>query len=749
MTTSTQDASISLAGRLAATFGSILPKRQDNIEAAESLEPDVAAIAVAPLPLVDALSALSSRCGYSVTRDMLMAAMPLIEGDLDPRFAPAALGRAGLEARWEHRRLFSLRTTDLPALALLSDGGCVLLTAVRGRDFVEIADGEASKVVPIAALAGRIDARILVCGHADPQNGLSADEEQGLTRRNPKLWLMGLFLGERRQLKYMLLAGLLMNVTALAIPLYMRAIYDRVVPNLAIESLWALSIGVVIVLVFELVLKKLRSSFVDAIGIRVGQAVQHRAMLTLLKARVSEGERSPSGLMTALRDVESLALLVPLAIVTWLVDVPFFFAFLGLIGLIAGWTVAGPVVCAIALGGVGLVAAHALKLAGVRGARLMQARNDLIADVAEGRQTIKANGAEGRMLRQWDIVSDHIGVSTQTARNWNELPTSVSGFLVQFVTVTCVVIGVFQIKAGMMTAGALVAVVMLASRAIMPVTAAVGVTSRLYQSLSQIDGLAAILALEPERDASDPAIRPDRAKGDIGLRNVSFRYPQSPEASLRELSLTIRQGERVALIGRSGSGKSTLLRLLAGMAEPTDGALTLDGHALGQYAPSQLRQGVVYAAQDARLFDTTIWDNILLGLHEPDADTVEQAINASGIDGFVARTVEGYARKVGPDGSCLSGGQRQAIVLARALIRDPNILLLDEPTASMDINAERQVVEGLRRFAESGRTVIVATHRMALLDLVERVIWLDEGRVIADKPKLEVLAMMRNQQQAA
>jgi ATP-binding cassette subfamily C protein LapB len=184
------------------------------------------------------------------------------------------------------------------------------------------------------------------------------------------------------------------------------------------------------------------------------------------------------------------------------------------------------------------------------------------------------------------------------------------------------------------------------------------------------------------------------------------------------------------------------------MVEPQAGAVTVDGHAISQFATAHLRQSIVYSGQDAVLFDTSIWENILLGLEEPDEAVVERAIGASGLDRFVSRTIDGYARKVGPRGAKLSGGQRQSLLLARTLIRDPAIMLLDEPTSSMDINSEQAVIAGLRD-ATKGKTLIVATHRMALLDLVDRVIWLDEGKLVADKPRTEILTMLRNQQQAA
>ncbi|RXR29456.1 ATP-binding cassette domain-containing protein [Sphingobium fluviale] len=701
---------------------------------------------VAPLSTVGAIEALSKQCGKPTAREVLTAALPVGDGDMDPRFAQVALARAGLEARWERVPLGRLAATDMPCLMPLMDGGAVILLALPDRKTALVLDSDGEKQVPREALDSLAFGDILICGHVDPENGLGFDEERDFVRRNPRLWALGVFLSERKRLVQMLAAAAFMNLTALAIPLYMRAIYDRVVPNLAIESLWALSAGIIMVLVFEFLFRHARMTFVDAVAVRVGQAVQHRAMTSFLNGRLGRRDNNVGSLMTALRDVEGLAMLVPQMLVTFLVDVPFFFAFVVLIGMIAGLTATGPLIGAAAMVFIGAVAAYASKLSAKRATKLMQARNNLVVDVAEGLTTIKANQAEGRFLRQWDIVSDHIGMAGRAARKWNDMPGSVSTLLVQLVTVMVIIIGVFQIKAGVMTTGALVAATMLAGRAMVPVSGAIAMISKGYQSLSQFAGLADLLAMEPERDVSDPSIRRTEITGDIRLRGLSFTYEGAAEQSLRGISLAVEPGEKIALIGRSGSGKSTLLQLLSGMLSPGEGAITVDGHAMDQFASSHLRQSIVYSGQDAVLFNTSIWDNILLGMEEPDPAVVERAIRAAGLDRFIDRSVEGYTRKVGPRGAHLSGGQRQSVLIARAMVRNPAILLLDEPTANMDIDSEQAVINGLRQ-AAADTTVIVATHRMALLDLVDRVIWLEEGRVFADKPKQEVLALLRGQQQ--
>ncbi|QAY76355.1 ATP-binding cassette domain-containing protein [Sphingosinicella sp. BN140058] len=703
---------------------------------------------LSPFPFAKALEHLSALCGSPTTTGQLTAGLPFHDGDLDCRFAAFAMARAGLDARWQSLSLSSVATHDLPAIVPLYGGGVVILLGVQvsaGR--ATILDGAGEHDISLSDFDDLIRGEMLVCGHLDPENGLDEDAERSLLQRNPRLWLLGAFLSEKKRLGQLLVAALFLNLCALGIPLYMRAIYDRVLPNLAIESLWALSAGMVLVLLFEYVFRGIRGAFVDTVGLRVGQVVQHRAMHAILHGRIPNGGKSAGAFMAGLRDVEQLAALAPQAAVTFFVDIPSFFGFLALIVMIGGSTIAGPVVGAACLLVVGVVANYALKLASGRTSKLMQARNNLVVEVADGWSTIKSNQAEGLFLRQWDIVADHIGIGSKGVRHWGEVLAGMSALIVQIVTVLVVVIGVFRIQDGAMTTGALVAVTMLTGRAMVPISSAVAMVGKLYQALAQFQGLAQILSTPPERSQSDPSIRAHRVRGDIRVRNLSYRFDGAADDSLREVSFMIRPGEKIALIGKSGSGKSTLLQLVGGLLEPPAGAMTIDGHAAGQYAPSFLRQHIVYAAQDAALFDRSIWENILLGMPEPEEKVVEQAIRTSGLDAFVSRTVEGYGRNIGPRGQRLSGGQRQCLLLARALVRNPSVLLLDEPTAAMDIHCESMVIDGLRE-ATRDKTLIVATHRMALLELVDRVIWLEDGRVQADKPRLEVMAMMRNLQAA-
>ena len=718
-------------------------RRGPRAEAGPTIAADLPA--VTPLPMLAALEALAARHGIAGDHAAaLSAALPMAQDALAAKLAPLALARIGIEAHWRPLGQRAPEAADLPLIVVLASGGAVVITECRTAGQIVVRDAAGDQTLPFGALRPLLAGEALHSGPVDPLSGASDAQERELIRRNPRAWLLGAYLAERGPLGQMLLASALLNLCALAIPLYMRAIYDRVVPNLAIESLWALSIGVTLVLVFELLLKKIKARFVEAVATRVGQAVQHRAVVAVLRARAPTPGMGFGAMLTGLRDLEQLSLLVPQAVATFCVDLPFVVLLFALIAAIGGFTVLGPILGALGLIFVGMVSNYALKLASRRASKLIQARSDLTAELTSGWTTIKANHAEGLFEGRWDLISDHLAMGNKQVRHWSELPASASGLLVQLVTVIVVVVGVLQIKAGAMTTGALIAVVLLTGRAMVPVAATVSMFARAYQSLAQFQALAGLLQSEPERDVSDPAVSLAPMRGAVAVAGLSHTFAGTGAPSLSGVTFSLREGERVALIGKSGSGKSTLLQLLAGIVPAREGLITLDGHALDRFAIPHLRQNVIYSAQDAVIFEGTVWHNILLGMPEPDAAVVERAIRCSGLDAFVARTAEGYMRQVGARGAALSGGQRQSLLLARALVRDPAVLLLDEPTASLDIASEQAVIAGLAE-ATRGKTFVVATHRLALLEIVDRVIWLEEGRIVADRPKAEVLAQLAAQ----
>lgn len=699
------------------------------------------------LRVVDAIVAVAEIAGIIADPNGLMAALPISNDDLPIQLGSIALARVGLQGVLSARAINMIRPVDCPALLALNDGTAVIIQSLENELWTLLTANGIGKYTP-GALANVYTGHMLSIAHADPVNGGDVDHDKTAIAAKPKTWLILQFLSQKKLMMQLALTAILLNICTLSIPLYMRAIYDRVVPNQAVASMWALSIGVFIVLVFEFCLKSIKSNFIDALSMRIGAMTQHRVMTSLLSARLLSAPQVPGGVLSSLRDAELIASLVPSAIITLGIDLPFFIFFVLLM-----YTLGGATVLAALIGGFIIIASGTvanLKLNGTsrRGAELVKARSNLIVDVVEGLATIKLSLSQGRFLRSWNLLSDHVATSGQKSRHWSELPAYLSAFTMQFVTVMVVIIGIYELRAGRLTTGGLIASTMLAGRAMVPLSNAVTIVAKCYQSLTSFTGLSTILSLSSEPDKNEIGAEINDMSADLNLVDISVRYATDQALALSHITLQIKPGERVALVGKSGSGKTTLMQALANLLPVESGRVTLDGYHIDQFAVNDLRRLIAYAPQDGRLFDMSIKENILCSGSTISLRSFESAASIAGVSEFARQARDGYGMNVGPRGGRLSGGQKQSIVLARALVSNPKVLLLDEPTASMDVAMEANVIEGLKSYVE-GRTLILSTHRMALLQLVDRVIWLDNGRVVADKPRDEVMAMLRNNQQAA
>ena len=697
--------------------------------------------------LIPVLINLLARNGEQTNPQGLTAALPMEGEDLDPRVAPLALARFRMQARWERRKLHDLTADDFPCVLRLREGTYVLALDFVGDESIRVAaidrGVDSNALTALEGLALEYAGEALLVGSIDPVNGDVEAEERDQMRAFPKRWILGRFLEDKRMLGQLLLAAVLLNLCSLAMPMYQRAVYDRVVPNLAMESLWAISIGMVIALSFEFLLRTIKSDFVEGVGLRVSHLVQHKVIAGLMAARHDRSPTSKGSVLVALRDVDSLAHLAPLAIVTFLVDLPFFFIFLALL-----WSIGGPVVLvalvgALAIAFSGVIAASGLGRMGERSSNLSRARSNQVVDAVDGLQTLKTNQAEGRFLKEWSTVSDHMAISGHALRQWGEWSGSITALIVQVVTILVLVVGVYQMQEGLMTIGTLIACSLMAGRAMTPISTATAILARAHQALAQFSGLAELIALTPEKDVAASSISGRKLKVGIEFRRVTFAYEQDAPPALIDLSVKIKAGERVALIGKSGSGKSTFLQLAAGLVEPSQGRMLFDDFAADQYGVSRIRAAISYASQDAIIFDASLKDNIVLGAPYADDDDLIAAVTISGVDQLAATLPNGFGARLGQRGAKLSGGQRQAVILARALARRCPILLLDEPTSALDAVAEARVREGIAKLPRD-ITMIMSTHRLELLSLVDRVIWLEAGRVVADQPTNEVMARLRS-----
>lgn len=659
-------------------------------------------------------------------------ANPLPAGD----HLVAALARLGIatgEVAVLRRHLAELAPAHFPCVAVRQDGSGLALTGRDGAELlVETATG------PGRVAADDLDAHYsgtLLARREAVQSAEGAEaplaETRSLFRHILKLTVTD------RLMPQLLLAACLGNVFMLALPVYSMAVYDRIIPHKAVETLWALTGGIIVVLMVDLFSRIMRNRLQEAIGTRISLDLQHGLMRHALGADLLRASRKPGVLASALGAIDGAALLAPALVAGLVIDLPFAVAMLAYVGFIGHWVVLAPLAALLAIVLSNMASHWTARRAHAASAQTLLERTALIEEGTQSLEILKSNTATAPLARRWFDLVDETLYHGHVGRRASAHAGLALSTILQISTVLCLVGGVFMIGAGDMTVGALVAAVMLSGRALSPVGM---LASTVMRGLSLAEPLAHAkrLTAVPRESHGDETRRAPKLQGSIRLSGVSFRYPEEPRPALSQLDLTIRPGEKVGFIGKIGSGKSTLLHLVPRLYTPESGSVLLDEHDVRQYDPVWLRSQVAYMPQDCDLFDTTIRDNIVRGLGEVDEEGFRRAVIASGVQDIAAAHPAGYGLTVGPHGRRLSGGERQAVCLARTLVRRAPVMVLDEPTSAMDSQLERRIVQRLRAELD-GATVLIATHRMPLLELVDRVVWLEGGRIIADGPKAEVL----------
>ena len=692
--------------------------------------------------LLDCLLVVARAHGRALTPDAVLAGLPLERGRLTPALFERAARRAGLASRIVRQPLARIEPALLPAVLLLAEGkACVLMavdTEAGSCELVFPELGESAVVLTLAEIGARHGGVVL---YARPRHRFDA--------RTPEVrggrvghWFWSVIAENRRLYRDVLLAALIVNLFALALPLFSMNVYDRVVPNHAVETLWTLATGVLIVLCGDFALRTLRGYFVDLAGARADVRLSATIMEKVLDLRMEVRPESAGSFASNLRAFESVRDFVSSATVTAFIDLPFALLFLLVIGWIA-WPMVIPFVV-----GIMLLLIHSLTVQRRMHAlaetsyRASAQRNATLVEGLVGIETVKALGAEAVIQGKWESSATLVASVGARLRLLAATATNGALWVQQMVSLATVVIGVYLIRDGALTMGGLIACYLLSSRAMAPIGQVAGLLVQYHSAATAFESLDELMKRPVERPpemrfTSRPALR-----GEIEFRNVGFAYREGEEAVLREVSFRIRAGEKVAVLGRVGSGKTTLEKLILGLYRPGSGAVLVDGIDLRQLDPAELRRNIGYVPQDVTLFYGSLRDNIAMGLPQADDAAVARAARIAGLAEFVDAHPHGYGMLVGERRESLSGGQRQAVAVARALIADPPILLLDEPTAAMDHASEEALKQQLREHA-AGKTMIVVTHRTSLLDLVDRIIVVDAGRIVADGPKAQVVDALR------
>jgi len=554
----------------------------------------------------------------------------------------------------------------------------------------------------------------------------------------PKKWFWGAMKRNKDIYIRVAVAALFINMFVIATPLFTMNVYDRVLPNNAIDTLWALAIGIFLIMIFDFILKLVRAYYIGKAGKRADVIMSNKIFDQLLNLRLEERPSSTGMFVNRLQSFESVREFFATATVATIVDIPFIFIFIAIIFYIGGalgWISLASVIIALIFS---WIMQSPIKKTVEASAKEDQLKHTTLNETVAGLEIIKSVRGQNRMKTHWDKSLSQTVYYHEKSQFLSQIATFFTAFISQFSNIAIVIGGVYLASEGDMTMGGIIAAMMLNGRVVAPVSQIVGMIIRYDRTILSLNNIDEIMNMEVERENKAYLSRSD-LKGDIQLKDVSFSYKGQNFETLKNINLTIKEGEKVAILGKIGSGKSTLAKLIQNLYVPTRGSILIDQTDVRQIDPVDLRRVIGVVPQEPFLFMGSIKDNITIS--EPFA-TDEEILRSSkiaGVHDFLGKHESGYDLIVGERGQGLSGGEIQSVTLARALITNPNILILDEPTNSMDRQSEKAFVNRLSKIVKD-ETLILITHKTSILSLVDRIIILDDGKVIADGPKDKILS---------
>lgn len=691
--------------------------------------------------LLECLLLVARAHDITTTRESLLAGLPLNGRTLSPSLFSRAAARAGLNTKLvATAELSRLNTALFPVVLLLQDNRACLLGDISDDKatvvFPEL--GESPVVMTVAELQTRYTGRALYARPAHRFDARVAD----VVRPQEGHWFWSAIRAHRSLYRDVLLAAFMINLFALAMPLFVMNVYDRVVPNHATDTLWVLAAGVLIVLCADAGLRVMRGWFIDLAASRVDVSLSASIMERVLGVTLAERPASVGSFASGLQAFESVRSFIGSATVVAFIDLPFVLLFSLAIGWISGFLVL-PVIVGVLLVLLYTAAVqhkmHALSEVSMQASAQ---RNAILVESLAGLETLKSLGAEGRMQNFWERATLFLSRTTVKMRMLSGSVTAATGWTQQAVAVAIIIVGVYQIIAGNLTQGGLIAAYMLSARIMAPVGQTAALLMQYHQAATALGSLDQVMQKPVERPAGQTWISRPRLQGGIEFKQVTFQYPNDERDILRGVSFRINPGERVAILGRNGSGKTTLEKLVAGLYQPTSGTVLIDGIDIRQLDPAELRRNIGYVSQDVNLFFGSLRDNIVMGAPHVSDEQLLDAVRLSGLAEFINNHPAGLAMPVGERGELLSGGQRQSVTVARALLNDPSILLFDEPTGALDHSSEEDFKQQMKTYA-AGKTLVVITHRTSLLELVDRIIVIDAGKIVADGTKDQVVEALR------
>lgn len=714
-------------------------------------------------PLVESLRLLAGHYGRRTSENSLTAGLPIPGTGITPLLFERAAARADLNARMAERSLEALAIApNFPCILVLEHKQACILWDVQsppkhpprkepGRDaeihpetrflvqFPESPDEKRSYTLSeLKPLYTRYAFFVRPVARVDERAGPATID----TARD---WFWGSLKENWKIYQEVVVATVMINVFALASTLYIMNVYDRVIPNSAYETLWVLSLGALIVYTFDFVMKNMRSYFLDIAGRKADVKISAKLFEQLLGMTLSARPSSAGVLASNMREFETIRDFFTSATMTALVDLPFALFFIVIIAILAGPLAIIPLLAIPLVFAAGWLLQGPLQRIIKQSMHESALKNALLFETITGLETVKTQAAEGHIQRRWEELVEKGSRTSVRSRKVASFALNFSMYIQQIVTIAVVIAGVYMISNAMLTQGALVASVILVGRALSPISQVAGLLTRYNQSREALRQLEDLMRRPVERPQDKHFISLPRVEGRVEFRDVLFKYPGQTYPAVQNLTFTVEPGEHVGIIGAVGSGKTTLERLLLNLYQPESGAVLLDGTDVRQIDPGDLRRNIGAVQQSPNLFYGSVRENITMGHETAPERAVLRAAELSGVMEFLRDSEKGLDTQVGERGESLSGGQRQSIAIARALLYDPPVLILDEPTASMDPASENRLLKRLKLLT-GNKTTILITHKGSMLQLVDKLILIDRGRLIAYGPKDDVIRKLQARQ---
>ena len=674
--------------------------------------------------LIEAIRLLLREFGIRKSGAAIRDAVEISGNFIGPKQAVSTISNFGFKASFGSLKITALSDDFFPLIAFnkngeayllnkASDGGQVVLTDPLTREKTDL---------DLTTLKSDFSGYFIIVKEL---NSREKDERAGH-------WFFSSFRKSKWLYVQVMVAAMVSNFLSLTTALFTMTVYDRVIPNGAFESLIALSIGVIIALGFDFLIKSLRAKFIDTASKRADLEISRRLFDRILTLSPSEQRQKTGAMAGTIREFETLREFFNSSTLVILIDLPFVFFFVYVISLIAGplayvFLTAVPLVIIVGLG-IQPFLARITKGSVESGMN----KQSVLVETLNGLETVNATGSGKLMRKRYEEALNNQADSGNKIRTLSQFIINFASSVQQYAQVAAIFFGVYLIVDGQISQGALIGAVILGGRTMGPLSQLANTLSRVNGAITAYKNLASLIG-KKFKSASDlsPISRPV-FKGEIEFKNVSYTFHGAGQATLNDISFKIPAGQKVALVGKMGSGKSTLSRLIAGILEPSSGAILIDGVDVRQIDNADIRKNIGVMLQDSWLFSGTIRENIQMGFNEYDDEHVLNICKVAGVDDFVGSQPKGYDLEIRERGIGLSGGQRQTINLARSLLHNPQILLLDEPTSSMDQGTEKKVIESLEKFSLE-KTMMIVTHRNPILSMVDRVFVIENGKIITDQ----------------